>query len=65
MRATLELAFKEPGPWLIVAKIDTSDRDKMADLKPLPVDSFEAGQRFRQAALAMGAPFARAGRGLG
>jgi sulfopyruvate decarboxylase subunit beta len=58
VKATLDLAFKEPGPWLIVAKIDASDRDTMTNLKPLPVDSYEAGQRFRQAALAMGAPYA-------
>jgi len=59
MGVALALAFKEPGPWLIVAKIDISDRDRMADFKALPVDSFEAGQRFRQAALAMGAPSAK------
>jgi sulfopyruvate decarboxylase subunit beta len=58
MKAALHLAFKEPGPWLIVAKIDASDRDTMANLNSLPVDCYEAGQRFRQAALAMGAPYA-------
>jgi hypothetical protein len=55
-RSALERAFSEPGPWLIVAKIDASDRERAADLVPLPTDCYESGQRFRRAALACGAP---------
>jgi Thiamine pyrophosphate enzyme, C-terminal TPP binding domain len=55
-RSALERAFAEPGPWLIVAKIDASDREHAADFVPLPTDCYESGQRFRRAALACGAP---------
>jgi thiamine pyrophosphate-dependent acetolactate synthase large subunit-like protein len=51
-------AFREAGPWLIVAEIDTSDRERFKDFKPLPTDCYESGQRFR-AALKLGAPNAR------
>ncbi len=44
-------AFERPGPWVIVAKIDTSDREYSKNLEPLPTDCYEFGQRFRRAAL--------------
>jgi hypothetical protein len=52
MRAALERAFAEPGPWLIVAKIDQTDRARIGEWPPLPVDVFESCLRFRRAALA-------------
>jgi sulfopyruvate decarboxylase subunit beta len=56
-RAAFERACREPGPWLIVTKIDTSDRAViMKNAVPFPTDCFESGQRFRHAALKMGAP---------
>lgn len=55
-RALLEAAFSTTGPWLIVMKIDTSDREQAHSFDPLPVDCFESGQRFRTTALARGAP---------
>jgi pyruvate/2-oxoacid:ferredoxin oxidoreductase beta subunit len=58
-REVIERAFSEPGPWLIVTKIDQSDRERSKDYLPLPTDCFEAGQRFHQAALARGAPHSR------
>ncbi|HLH24561.1 MAG TPA: thiamine pyrophosphate-dependent enzyme [Chloroflexota bacterium] len=56
-RAALQRAFAEPGPWLIVAKVDTSDRDRAPRDAPLPVAVYEAGLRFRRAALAQPALF--------
>lgn len=56
--AALKRAFTEAGPWLIVAKIEAVDRELSRDFVPLPVDCYESGQRFRQHALAMGAPHA-------
>jgi hypothetical protein len=50
-RKAIRLAFREPGPWLVVAKIDTSDREASKHFAPLPTDIFESGQRFRDAAL--------------
>ena len=47
----LQRAFLEPGPWLIVAKVDTSDREQASQYGPLPVTVYEAGIRFRRAAL--------------
>jgi sulfopyruvate decarboxylase subunit beta len=52
-RIALERAFREPGPWLIVAKVDTSDRQHSKDFVPLPVDCYESGQRFRRACLGL------------
>ncbi len=49
-RAALEQAFSQPGPWLIVAKVDTGDRDARS-FGPLPVDVFESCLRFRRSAL--------------
>jgi sulfopyruvate decarboxylase subunit beta len=46
----LERAMREPGPWLIVAKVTRQDRDERRT-GSLPVDVFESGLRFRRAAL--------------
>jgi hypothetical protein len=50
-RAALQRAFAEPGPWLIVAKIDSSDRERAPQGGGLPVAVYEAGLRFHRAAL--------------
>jgi TPP-dependent indolepyruvate ferredoxin oxidoreductase alpha subunit len=50
-RAAVERAFHEPGPWLIVAKVDQSDRAGAKAYGPLPVTAYESGLRFRRAAL--------------
>src|SRR5438067_10170047 len=42
-RETLQRAFAEPGPWLVVAKVDASDRDDAPRYGPLPVTVYEAG----------------------
>jgi sulfopyruvate decarboxylase subunit beta len=47
----VEQAFTEPGPWLLVNRVDTSDRQQSGARGELPVDVFEAGLRFRRAAL--------------
>jgi thiamine pyrophosphate-dependent acetolactate synthase large subunit-like protein len=44
-------SMREPGPWLIVAKVDRSDRDGTDGFHPLPTDVFESAQRFRSAAV--------------
>jgi sulfopyruvate decarboxylase subunit beta len=49
-REALDRAFREPGPWLIVAKVAQRDREQRR-LGPLPADVFESGLRFRRAAL--------------
>ena len=41
MQAALAGAFAEPGPWLIVAKVDKTDRARIGEWPPLPVDVFE------------------------
>jgi hypothetical protein len=50
-RKAIKRAFSEPGPWLVIAKIDISDREASKHFEPLPTDIFESGQRFRDAAL--------------
>lgn len=52
-QAALKRAFREPGPWLIVAKVDTKDREFSKDFVPLPVDCYKSGQRFRRACLGL------------
>jgi thiamine pyrophosphate-dependent acetolactate synthase large subunit-like protein len=49
--AALEKALATPGPWMIVAKVDTSDRERSGAFAPLPTDIFEGAQRFRRAFL--------------
>ena len=51
-RDAIVRAFREPGPWLVVAKVDRTDREQARRTDPLPVDVFESGLRFRRAALA-------------
>jgi sulfopyruvate decarboxylase subunit beta len=46
----LQRAFSQPGPWLIVAKVDTSDRERTSQNASLPVAVYEAGLRFHRAA---------------
>jgi hypothetical protein len=55
-RAALQRAFVEPGPWLIVAKVDTSDRERAPGDTTLPVTVYEAGLRFRRAAVGQRRP---------
>ncbi len=43
-------AFQEPGPWLLVAKVDKTDQHQI-DRSQLPVDVFESAMRFRRAAM--------------
>jgi sulfopyruvate decarboxylase subunit beta len=51
-REAIGRAFREPGPWLIVAKVDRTDRERAQRGGALPVDVYESGLRFRRAALA-------------
>jgi phosphonopyruvate decarboxylase len=51
LRETLTLALSEPGPWLVVAKVDTSDRSQAHTFSPLSTDVFEGAQRFRSVAV--------------
>ena len=44
----LRRALEEPGPWLIVAKVDGSDQGRRG---VLPATVFESAMRFRRAAL--------------
>ena len=57
-RVALQRAFAEPGPWLIVARVDTSDRARAPQNASLPVTIYEAGLRFRRAALEQRPPAA-------
>src|SRR5579884_629269 len=50
-REALVRAFQKPGPWLIVAKVDPTDRQARQSAQ-LPVDVFESGLRFRRTVLA-------------
>jgi thiamine pyrophosphate-dependent acetolactate synthase large subunit-like protein len=50
-RAVMAEAMRDPGPWLVVAKVDTSDREQSGGFVPLPTDVFEGAQRFRTAAM--------------
>ncbi len=47
----LQKAFREPGPWLIVAKVDKQDRPAQRVRHQLPVYIYEAGLRFHRGAL--------------
>jgi len=44
-------AFTEPGPWLIVAKVDKQDRPAERSQYPLPMHVYEAGITFHRVAL--------------
>jgi len=50
-KGALQKAFKEPGPWLIVAKVDKQDRPAERVRPQLPIFVYEAGLRFHRAAL--------------
>ena len=50
-RAALDRAFSEPGPWLIVAKVDQTDRQEATRFDRQSVTVFESGPFFRRAAL--------------
>ena len=43
-------AFKEPGPWLIVAKVDKQDRPAERTRHALPMHVYEAGITFHRVA---------------
>jgi pyruvate/2-oxoacid:ferredoxin oxidoreductase beta subunit len=47
----ISAAFNEPGPWLIVAKVDKQDRPADRGPHSLPVYVYEAGLIFHRAAL--------------
>ncbi|NIO09133.1 MAG: hypothetical protein GTO40_14420 [Deltaproteobacteria bacterium] len=49
-RVIVQRVMKEPGPWLVVAKVDKNDQHEV-DRSGLPVDVFESAMRFRRAAL--------------
>jgi sulfopyruvate decarboxylase subunit beta len=50
-KSTVNAAFREPGPWLIVAKVDKQDRPAEREAHLLPMYVFEAGLIFHRAAL--------------
>ena len=47
----VKAAFAEPGPWLVVAKVDKQDRPAERGAHSLPVHVYEAGLIFHRAAL--------------
>ena len=47
----LRTAFREPGPWLIVAKVDKQDRPAERTRHALPMHVYEAGITFHRVAL--------------
>jgi thiamine pyrophosphate-dependent acetolactate synthase large subunit-like protein len=47
----ISVAFTDPGPWLIVAKVDKQDRPAERGPHSLPVYVFEAGLIFHRTAL--------------
>ena len=49
-REMIRRALQEPGPWLVVAKVDKTDQHQV-DRNRLPVDVFESAMRFRRAAM--------------
>ena len=50
-KIAVNVAFKEPGPWLLVAKVDTQDRPAERGRELLPMYVYEAGLTFHRAAL--------------
>lgn len=50
-KRAIDAAFEEPGPWVIVAKVDTQDRPAERAGYSLPVYVYEAGLVFHRAAL--------------
>lgn len=47
----LRTAFRKPGPWLIVAKVDKQDRPAERTRHSLPMHVYEAGITFHRVAL--------------
>jgi sulfopyruvate decarboxylase subunit beta len=47
----VKAAFAEPGPWLVVAKVDKQDRPAERGAHSLPMYVYEAGLIFHRAAL--------------
>jgi thiamine pyrophosphate-dependent acetolactate synthase large subunit-like protein len=50
-KAAIDVAFSEPGPWLVVAKVDKQDRPSERGAHSLPMYVYEAGLIFHRAAL--------------
>ncbi len=50
-KSAVSAAFTEPGPWLVVAKIDKQDRPTERRPHSLPMYVYEAGLIFHRAAL--------------
>ncbi len=50
-KIAVNAAFKEPGPWLLVAKVDKQDRPAERGPHILPMYVYEAGLVFHRAAL--------------
>jgi pyruvate/2-oxoacid:ferredoxin oxidoreductase beta subunit len=50
-KSAVDSAFTEPGPWLVVAKVDKQDRPAERGREILPMQVYEAGLIFHRAAL--------------
>src|SRR5262245_24655597 len=50
-KKAVNAAFAEPGPWLVVAKVDKQDRPAERGTHSLPMYVYEAGLIFHRAAL--------------
>ncbi|HXV84150.1 MAG TPA: thiamine pyrophosphate-dependent enzyme [Candidatus Binatia bacterium] len=50
-KSAIKVAFAEPGPWLVVAKVDKQDRPAERGQHLLPMYVYEAGLIFHRAAL--------------
>jgi sulfopyruvate decarboxylase subunit beta len=50
-KSAVSAAFSEPGPWLVVAKVDKQDRPAERGPHSLPMYVYEAGLVFHRAAL--------------
>lgn len=50
-RPAIDRALRDPGPWLIVAKVDQTDRQAATRFERQTVTVFESGMLFRRAAL--------------
>lgn len=50
-KGAVDSALSEPGPWLVVAKVDKQDRPSERGRESLPMYAYEAGLIFHRAAL--------------
>ena len=50
-KGAVDAAFTDPGPWLVVAKVDKQDRPAERGRQTLPMHVYEAGLTFHRAAL--------------